>query len=46
MAEGGYLTLTDAYTTGDGPILDSAERESKGITMTSVLFCGQILQGH
>lgn len=41
MAEGGYLTLTDAYPTGVGPILDIAERESKGITMTSVLFCRQ-----
>lgn len=36
-----YMALTDTYPTGDGPILESAEREAQGITMTSVLFCRQ-----
>lgn len=41
MKERSYLEQTDIYPTGDGPILDFAERKSQGITMTSVLFCKQ-----
>lgn len=41
MEEGSYLAQIDTYPAGDGPILESAEREAKGITMTSVLFCKQ-----
>ena len=39
--EQSYRAQIDTYPTGDGPILEYAERESQGITMTSVLFCKQ-----
>lgn len=39
MQEGSYMAVTDSYPVGEGVTFEFPTRESKGITMTSVLFC-------
>lgn len=41
MKEGSYLAVQDGYPLDEGLTIEHPTRESKGITMTSVLFCKQ-----